>query len=66
VTCHKAQDYRAYTCYGCHEHTPANIRAEHQKEGIRDFENCVDCHRDPGVEPEKSGAKRGSGSREKD
>jgi hypothetical protein len=54
VTCHKGNDYRAYTCYGCHEHTPANIRAEHVKEGIRNVENCVECHRDPGVEPEKN------------
>ena len=66
VTCHKGNDYSAFTCYGCHEHTPANIRAEHEKEGIRGFENCVECHRDPGVEPEKSGTERDSGRRKKD
>ena len=70
ATCHKANDkgnsYQTYTCYGCHEHTPANIKAEHEEEGIRDFANCVECHRDPGVEPEKGGAKRGGGKREKD
>ena len=45
VTCHVGNDYRRYTCYGCHEHTPDNIRREHIEEGIRDFSNCVKCHR---------------------
>jgi hypothetical protein len=33
-----------YTCYGCHEHTQANIASEHREEGISDFNNCVRCH----------------------
>jgi hypothetical protein len=45
ATCHVRNDYRSYTCYGCHEHTVANIRREHVEEGIRDFTNCVSCHR---------------------
>jgi len=45
ATCHPRNDYRQYTCYGCHEHSPANIRGEHWEEGIRNFENCVECHR---------------------
>jgi len=45
VTCHVGNDYNRYTCYGCHEHTPANIRRKHVEEGIRDFDNCVECHR---------------------
>lgn len=45
VTCHVRNDYSRYTCYGCHEHTPAKIRREHVEEGIRDFEDCVECHR---------------------
>lgn len=45
ATCHVAGDLSRYTCYGCHEHSPARIRAEHLEEGIRDFENCVECHR---------------------
>jgi hypothetical protein len=45
VTCHLRNDYTRYTCYGCHEHTPANIRREHIEEGIRHFDNCVECHR---------------------
>lgn len=44
-TCHPdAPDWDTYTCYGCHEHTPANIRAEHLEEGIRDYRDCVRCH----------------------
>jgi hypothetical protein len=27
------------------------VRAKHLEEGVRDFENCVKCHRDPRVEP---------------
>lgn len=45
VTCHIRNDYSRYTCYGCHEHTPQKIRQEHIEEGIRDFDNCVECHR---------------------
>lgn len=45
VTCHVRNDYSRYTCYGCHEHSPEKIRREHIEEGIRDFKNCVECHR---------------------
>jgi hypothetical protein len=45
VTCHLRNDYSRYTCYGCHEHTAENIRRKHIKEGIRDYTNCVECHR---------------------
>ena len=45
VTCHVASDYSRYTCYGCHEHTQENIRRKHIKEGIRNYSNCVECHR---------------------
>ena len=44
-TCHQADDYRRYTCYGCPEHTPAKVLAEHREEGIADIANCVRCHR---------------------
>jgi Class III cytochrome C family len=57
-TCHKNNDFSQYTCYGCHEHSQAKIRAEHVKEGIQDFANCVECHRDPRVEPDKRGGSR--------
>ena len=42
-TCHPSS-LAGYTCYGCHEHTQANIAGEHQEEGINDFANCVSCH----------------------
>jgi Class III cytochrome C family len=53
ATCHTNDDFSRYTCYGCHEHTPGNVRAEHLEEGIRDFENCVECHRNASDEPER-------------
>jgi hypothetical protein len=67
ITCHVNNDYGSYTCYGCHEHSRSGIRAEHQEEGIYDYENCVDCHRS-GDEDEaeyrmRSGRSGGEGSR---
>lgn len=59
VTCHTGNDFKRYTCYGCHDHTPQNIRAEHLEEGIRDFDNCVECHRSADEEP------RGRGERDR-
>ncbi len=55
VTCHRNNDYSRYTCYGCHEHSEAKVRQEHIEEGIQNFQNCVECHRDPRVEPDKRG-----------
>ena len=45
ATCHVNANLSQYTCYGCHEHTPRKIQAEHAEEGIRDFQDCVRCHR---------------------
>jgi len=45
ATCHVGNDTSGYTCYGCHEHQPDGIRAKHLREGIRNFENCAQCHR---------------------
>lgn len=45
TTCHLGGNYKRYTCYGCHEHQPAQIIAEHREEGISNIENCVRCHR---------------------
>jgi hypothetical protein len=44
-TCHLNGKFETYTCYGCHEHTANNIRAEHSEEGITNINNCVACHR---------------------
>lgn len=62
ATCHTGNNFETFTCYGCHEHTPAKIRAEHEEEGIRDFENCVECHRSAD-EPEHG---KRDGRRERD
>lgn len=43
-TCH-ISNYKTYTCYGCHEHSPSKIREEHQEEGIYNYEDCISCHR---------------------
>jgi hypothetical protein len=43
-TCHLNGKFETYTCYGCHEHTVNNIRAEHREEGISNINNCVACH----------------------
>jgi hypothetical protein len=45
TTCHTTNNQREYTCYGCHEHTQANIQAKHRREGIQNITNCVSCHR---------------------
>jgi hypothetical protein len=62
VTCHLRNDYSQYTCYGCHEHTPENIRREHVEEGIRNFSDCVECHRSADEHDIRGG--RGEGKRE--
>jgi hypothetical protein len=44
--CHDVnKTFSTYTCYNCHEHNPAKIEKEHLKEGIKNFRNCVECHR---------------------
>lgn len=63
-TCHVGNDYTRYTCYGCHEHTPEKIRREHIGEGIRDFKNCVECHRS--ANEHEGGGRAGVGGRERD
>jgi hypothetical protein len=45
VTCHVQNNFKSYTCFGCHEHQPDSLRAKHLRDGVRDFENCVECHR---------------------
>ena len=44
--CHNVStSFKTYSCYNCHEHTPARIQKEHFKEGIKNFTKCVECHR---------------------
>lgn len=55
--CHEpGKPLSQYTCYGCHEHTPDKLADEHREEGIRDFTNCVECHRSA---DEHGGERRG-------
>ncbi len=61
ATCHTNNDYKRYTCYGCHEHTPERIRAKHQREGIRNFTHCVECHRSADENEGGKGRKEKSG-----
>ena len=68
VTCHIGNNYQQYTCYGCHEHTPANIQAKHREEvGSQNLDNCVRCHRSGSGEREGRGeGERGKGRGERD
>jgi len=66
ATCHVNNDTRRYTCYGCHEHQPDRIGARHRREGIRDFESCVSCHRSAHGEPEGRGGRDRRDGRERD
>ncbi len=67
TTCHLNNDTARYTCYGCHEHTEAGIRARHLREGIRDVSNCVQCHRSAHDKPEgHEGRHGGTGERDDD
>lgn len=59
ATCHRNNDTKRFTCYGCHEHRPEQVRAEHLEEGIRNFENCVRCHRSANEEPREGGSREG-------
>jgi hypothetical protein len=43
-TCHP-NDVSTYTCYGCHQHTVANVLAEHQGRKAADLANCIACHK---------------------
>jgi hypothetical protein len=59
TTCHVNNDFSRYTCFGCHEHQPDGIRAKHLDEGIRNFENCVSCHRSAHGEAGEGGSENG-------
>lgn len=43
--CHTtANDFQAYTCYGCHRHEPNNTAKKHLKYGVKDVKSCALCH----------------------
>ena len=62
ATCHKGADYSRYTCFGCHQHQPDQMRAKHASKGITNIENCVSCHRGAGEGGEggEGGEQRGN------
>lgn len=44
--CHNLiNSFKTYTCYNCHKHNREETIREHDKEGIRNIDNCVKCHR---------------------
>jgi hypothetical protein len=55
--CH-TESYTSYTCYGCHEHSPAEIEEKHREEVGGDFQDCVRCHAN-GEKEEGEGGGRG-------
>ena len=58
-TCHSKANFDEYSCYGCHEHSPAKIAREHREEGILSFEDCARCHRDAAEHDKSKGGRRG-------
>lgn len=63
ATCHEERgSWKSYTCYGCHEHSPARVRAKHAEEGIggAELDDCVRCH---ATGREHEGRGRGDGER---
>jgi hypothetical protein len=42
-TCHPV-DFAAYTCFGCHRHTEANVLANHEGRTLAQLVNCIQCH----------------------
>jgi hypothetical protein len=56
ITCHTGNNYKQYTCYGCHEHTKANVQAIHREEvGSENLDHCVRCHRSANGEGREGG-----------
>lgn len=44
-TCHTQNNFKTYTCFGCHEHNASATLDEHLEEGISNINNCVHCHK---------------------
>ncbi len=44
--CHPNNRYTDYTCYGCHAHTPEEVRNQHQGVEVSadEFPRCASCH----------------------
>jgi hypothetical protein len=45
ATCHDKKDnFKTYTCYGCHEHQPDRIARKHSKLNAMQLAQCAKCH----------------------
>jgi hypothetical protein len=45
ATCHAdEQHFAVYTCYNCHEHTPAKMAQTHLRRNITNYQDCISCH----------------------
>jgi len=43
--CHDTSSYKNYTCMNCHAHATRGIIEEHREEGVRNYGDCLRCHR---------------------
>ncbi len=57
-TCHTGA-YTVHTCYGCHDHQPAEMQDLHAQQGIDQLEPCGHCH-PTGLEGEAGEAGHGA------
>ncbi len=44
TTCHPGT-YTEQTCFGCHDHEPTALLAQHREAGLEDAEACAECHK---------------------
>jgi len=64
ATCHTASDqFRTYTCYGCHAHQPDKMARKHRWLMSSELVNCARCH--PTGREHKDGDRRERERREK-
>jgi hypothetical protein len=45
-TCHNDAPvhFQTYTCYNCHEHTPAKVERQHARRQVANLQDCASCH----------------------
>jgi hypothetical protein len=55
TNCHMNNNFKAYSCTSCHEHSGNKLFSEHAEEGITDISNCVRCHRSGNEHDAKGG-----------
>ncbi len=66
ITCHTNDDFKSYTCYSCHEHSPDRIKRKHREEGIMNTDKCADCHKGASENDFTGHEKEGERDRESD